>query len=104
MQLLDTPTSFGVWADLLMELIYGTKEIASELGKILPDCFRKVLAKYIPHKIFVASETGNEQLPLLFGKTPQEEPLIYLCHGYSCLKPVYEVNQLIELNDEGNKS
>jgi uncharacterized protein YyaL (SSP411 family) len=84
-------------------MFYGTKEIAV-VGENCSLSARKVLAKYIPHKIFVASETGNEQLPLLSGKTPTDKPLIYLCHGYSCLKPVSEVNQLLELIDERNKN
>lgn len=97
------PTSFGVWAGLLMELIYGTKEIAV-VGENSSMLARKVLAEFIPHKIFMVSKTENEGLPLLSGKTPTDKPLIYLCHEYSCLKPVSELNQLLELIGNRNKS
>jgi uncharacterized protein YyaL (SSP411 family) len=97
------PTSFGVWAVLLMEIIDGIREVVVVGGE--PSMLaRKVLAEYIPHKIFLVSKTGKEQLPLLTGKTPIDKTLIYLCREYSCLKPVTEVNQLLALINEGNKN
>jgi uncharacterized protein YyaL (SSP411 family) len=96
------PTSFGMWAVQMMELVDGIKEIVvigSESAKLAI----QVLAEYIPHKIFLVSKTGKEQLPLLTGKTPIDKPLIYLCFKYSCLKPVTEVNQLLALLNERNK-
>ena len=94
------PTSFGMWAMLLIEIIDGIKEVVVIGGE--PSALAKqVLAEYIPHKIFLVSKTGKEQLPLMTGKTPIDKPLIYLCHEYSCLKPVTEVNQLLALiNDK----
>ena len=97
------PTSFGVWAMMLMELVDGVKEVVV-VGRESSTLARQVLAEYIPHKIFLVSETGEEQLPLLTGKNPIDKPLIYLCHEYSCLKPVTEVNQLLALMDERNKN
>ncbi|HEV8507607.1 MAG TPA: thioredoxin domain-containing protein [Chitinophagaceae bacterium] len=97
------PTSFGVWAMLMMELVDGLKEIVVVGGE--PSTLAaQVLAEYIPHKIFLVSKTGKEQLPLLTGKTPIDKTLIYLCREYSCLKPVTEVNQLLALINEGNKN
>jgi uncharacterized protein YyaL (SSP411 family) len=97
------PTSFGMWAMLLMEMIDGIKEVVVT-GKEPSILAKQVLEEYIPHKIFLVSKTGKEQLPLLTGKTPIEKALIYLCHEYSCLKPVTEVNQLLALINERNKS
>jgi uncharacterized protein YyaL (SSP411 family) len=97
------PTSFGMWAVLLMEIVDGTKEIVVVGGE--PSTLAgQVLAEYIPHKIFLVSKTGEEQLPLLTGKTPIDKPLIYLCREYSCLKPVTEVKQLLALMNERNKN
>lgn len=96
------PTSFGVWAMLLAEIVDGIKEVVV-VGGGASILAKRLLAEYIPHKIFMVSETGKEQLPLLTGKTPIDKPLIYLCHEYSCLKPVTEVNQLLALMDERNK-
>ena len=97
------PTSFGVWAVLLIEIIDGIKEIVV-IGGDSSALAAQVLGEYIPHKIFLVSKTGEEQLPLLTGKTPIGKALIYLCREYSCLKPVTEVNQLLALMNERNKS
>ena len=97
------PTSFGMWAVLMMELAEGINEIVV-VGDESGTLATQVLAEYIPHKIFLVSKTGKEQLPLLTGKTPIDKPLIYLCREYSCLKPVTEVNQLLALMNERNKS
>jgi uncharacterized protein YyaL (SSP411 family) len=97
------PTSFGVWAGLLMEIIYGTREIAV-VGEKSFSIVKQVLAEYIPHKVFMASTTGIGNLPLLAGKQPADPPLIYLCKAYSCLKPVSRVSELIELVNNGNKN
>jgi uncharacterized protein len=97
------PTSFGVWAVLLVEIVDGIKEIVVVGGE--PSTLAtQVLAEYIPHKIFLVSNTGEEQLPLLTGKTPIDKPLIYLCREYSCLKPVTQVNELLALINERNKN
>jgi len=101
--IIQYPTSFGVWGMLLMEIIDGIKEVVV-VGRESPALAKKILAEYIPHKIFLVSETGEEQLPLLIGKTPIDKPLIYLCREYSCLKPVTEVNQLLALMNERNKN
>ena len=97
------PTSFGVWAMLLAEIGDGLKEVVV-VGRGASILAKRVLAEYIPHKIFLVSETGKEQLPLLTGKTPIDKPLIYLCREYSCLKPVTDVKQLLELINERNKN
>src|SRR5437762_1121011 len=87
------PTSFGVWANLLMEMIYGTEEIAvvGENPSLLAE---QILAEYIPHKVFMMSSTGNKKLPLLAGKLSNNPPLVYLCRAYSCLKPVSTLGEL----------
>jgi uncharacterized protein YyaL (SSP411 family) len=101
--IIQYPTSFGVWAMLLVEIVEGTEEVIV-IGKEPSVLAKQVLEEYIPHKIFLVSKTGKEQLPLLTGKTPIERTLIYLCHEYSCLKPVTEVNQLLALINERNKN
>jgi uncharacterized protein YyaL (SSP411 family) len=97
------PTSFGVWANLLAEIIYGTEEIAV-VGKNSFSLASRILAEYIPHKVIMISLAGNEKLPLLAGKQPSDPPLIYLCKAYSCLKPVSEVNELVKLLNIRNKN
>ena len=97
------PTSFGLWGNLFLEMINGTDEIvvaeenSFELSKM-------VLAEYIPHKVFMNSSTDMGELPLLRGKEPKNSPLIYLCRGYECLKPVSRVDELLKLINIRNKN
>ena len=73
-----------------------SEEIAV-VGKDANDLSNKVLSEYIPHKIFMSSDMGNENLPLLAGKLSKDRTLIYLCKDYSCLKPVSGVKDLLKL-------
>jgi uncharacterized protein len=97
------PTSFGVWGNLFMEMIYGTSEIvvAEKGSHVLAE---QVLAEYIPHKVFMISSMGIVELPLILGRKPKNIPLIYLCKGYICFKPVSEVNELLKLISIRNKN
>jgi uncharacterized protein YyaL (SSP411 family) len=97
------PTSFGVWATLLTEMICGTEEI-TVIGENNLSLGEQVLAEYIPHKVFMAPSKPHVELPLLVGKTPTNPPLIYLCRSYSCLNPVARVSQLLELLRKVNKN
>jgi len=97
------PTSFGIWLNLFLEMIYGTSEIVV-MGKNSLNLGEKILAEYIPHKIFVASTISSEMLPLLKEKPTTGPTLIYLCRAYSCLKPVSTVNELLELVNNRNKN
>ena len=63
-----------------------------------------LLAEYIPHKVFMAGNEKNDQLPLIANKPATGDTLIYLCREYSCLKPVKQVVELIELISGGNKN
>ena len=86
-----------------MEMVCGTEEIAV-VGKNNSPLGEQVLAQYIPHKVFMAPSKPNVELPLLVGKTPTNPPLIYLCRAYSCLNPVTEASQLLELINKANKN
>lgn len=89
------PTSFGVWLSGIEELVRGTNEIAI-VGKDWKMMLKKVLEKFIPHKIIMGSETGQSQHPLLKDKGIEGETLIYLCRNYACLKPVNTVLELYQ--------
>ena len=96
------PGSFGVWAALLMEIVYGTQEIAV-VGTGATELNKQILAEYIPQKVLMASEGGVENLPLVGGKKSTNAALIYLCKNYSCLNPVKDVKQLMDLINQGRK-
>jgi hypothetical protein len=97
------PTSFGIWANMLMEIIYGTDEIAV-VGNDPVGLANRVLGEYIPHKVFMFSAIGNEDLPLMRGKSMGDSSLIYLCKAYSCLKPVGRVEDLLKAVNIRNKN
>ena len=90
------PTSFGVWASLLLEIISGTNEIAivaQEPQKILA----RVLNEYIPHKIMMSSSGSGNSFPLLSGKESHGNFNLYLCRNYLCENPVSSVPALMDL-------
>jgi uncharacterized protein YyaL (SSP411 family) len=90
------PTSFGIWACLLQEIIDGTQEIAV-VGKNFSSLTTPILAEYIPHKILMMSENSSENFPLLANKGNPDSALIYLCKGYACQQPVTSLTELLKL-------
>jgi uncharacterized protein len=90
------PASFGNWACILLEVFAGTNEIALTGGSYL-DVFRGLLAAYIPHRVLMASALPDPEFPLIAGKVPSGPVSIWLCHNYSCQRPVGSVNELISL-------
>jgi uncharacterized protein YyaL (SSP411 family) len=79
----------------LQEITCGTNEIAI-LGKDPAVIHKGVLGTYIPHRVLMVSrEPGSE--PLLNGKPLGEKTAIWLCHNYSCRRPVETIDQLTAL-------
>jgi uncharacterized protein YyaL (SSP411 family) len=90
------PTSFGIWACLLLEIVDGTNELAI-IGKDAGQVLTELLSQYIPNRVLMASENAETGFPLLAGKPPSSEPYIYLCRNYTCLSPVFSVKELTTL-------
>lgn len=99
------PTSFGVWAGLLMELVHGTWEIAI-IGEGAGEMRKKMFREYIPFAVLQWSERENDGHPLMYGKTAMDGPWLYLCRDYACLRPVKDVPELMQLieSESGSKS
>lgn len=93
--ILRYPTSFGVWAADMQQLIKGLNEIAL-VGKHAAEHLPEALQKYIPGKILQTSEKENNAFPLLEGKVPGEDLKIYLCRNYACLQPLDNIDQLMK--------
>lgn len=90
------PTSFGIWACILLEISMGTNEIviiSEESQRILT----QVLKEYIPHKVIMSASDGSSSFPLLSGKEKNKEMALYLCRDYACENPVFSINALIDL-------
>ena len=90
------PTSFGCWANQLLEFVTGTNELAI-IGEDYNKTLKEILAEYIPNKIVMAAETGQDSFALLAGKKGDKPPLIYLCRNYTCQAPVQAASDIVEL-------
>lgn len=87
------PTSFGVWAAHLQELVAGTNEIVVT-GKGYGTDLKNLLALFIPYRVIMAGSGGFEGMPLLNGKEVHENTLFYLCRQYTCRAPFLSLNGL----------
>jgi uncharacterized protein YyaL (SSP411 family) len=96
------PTSFGVWAGFLLELINGTHEIVV-LGENAPLEGRQLLAAYIPNKIVQIAVRSDETQALMRGKTVESGTTWYLCRNYACLRPVKTLSELMQLIEPWGK-
>jgi len=92
-QSVSHPLSNGFWAKLIIEQFHGTNEIVI-LGKSANSAGFKFLRKFLPNKVFMASELNNENYPLMKGKHPNDSISYYLCKDYSCRKPFYDEEAL----------
>lgn len=96
------PSSFGYWASLMLEITAGTSEIVV-IGNRAAAIQKELLGKYIPHRLLMIAEKGDDDFPLLKSKQVLEKTAIYLCSNYTCLSPVFSVNDLISLINRGSK-
>jgi len=90
------PASFGIWACLLQEVITGTNEIVI-VGQLSENLNQDLLKQYIPHRVVMISDYSDPVFPLLTGKPATNPPSIYFCRNYTCLHPVFSINDLITL-------
>ncbi|MEO5999499.1 MAG: thioredoxin domain-containing protein [Chitinophagaceae bacterium] len=88
------PTSFAVWASLLMQSVEGINELVMT-GLNHGEFLKQILHIFMPNKVLQVSAYANNNFPLLKGKVFTYEPLLYLCRNYTCLAPVTEVNSLM---------
>lgn len=89
------PTSFGVWACLLLENTNGTAEIVIKGSEVEP-VQKELLSNYIPHRVLMTSK-GDENWPLLKGKPLADKTNIWLCQNYACQPAVPTVKDLMTL-------
>jgi uncharacterized protein YyaL (SSP411 family) len=92
------PTSFGVWAAVLQNMVYGMNEVVitgSNAAQALPE----LLQHFIPDKIVQsASEpVADNVFSLLQGKEIKQGTAIYVCRNNTCLAPVSTVPAALEL-------
>ncbi len=89
------PTSFGVWASLLLKNTFGINELTIT-GDDFENLRNQVLLRYLPGKILQAAAHENGDFPMLKSKSSGKETLIYLCRQYTCKSPVNTIEKLIK--------
>ena len=95
--MLQYPTSFGVWAMCFQNNVYGMNEIVVAGQNCLKGLI-EVNMQFIPNKVVQATQKGNDAFPLLAGKGNEDAAtLFYVCHGYECKKPVENITELMGL-------
>lgn len=96
------PTSFGVWASLLLKSTFERDELVIT-GDNYMNLRNQLLQVYLPGKILMAAAGENKKYPMLNGKESKKETLIYWCRQYSCKSPVLSIEKLLILLKEGIK-
>jgi uncharacterized protein YyaL (SSP411 family) len=89
------PTSFGVWASLLLKNTLGINELVVT-GEQFDILRNELLQQYIPGRIMQGALVENKKYPMLIGKNYDKAPAIYLCKQYQCKAPVFSVKELLE--------
>jgi uncharacterized protein len=89
------PTSFGIWASLLLQQSFGVNEVVIA-GNNFINIRNQLLQVYLPGKILQCGQGQSSDFPLLNGKNPGNETLIYLCRQYSCKSPVISIDKLLQ--------
>jgi len=87
------PTSFGLWAQLALQEVYGVEEIAV-VGEDALFMAKAILQHYLPSRVFQVNVTTDEKFPLLRNRL-QQKTLIYHCKNYVCNQPYSSVQQLL---------
>ena len=90
------PSSFGGWANQLLLMKEGLKEIILT-GQKINEILFEILHIFSPSKIFQSSSVPNESFPLLKGKYYLEPLLIYLCENNTCKPPVNSLSSFTQL-------
>ncbi|MEN9953102.1 MAG: hypothetical protein RLZZ520_1370 [Bacteroidota bacterium] len=91
---LKYPNSFGIWANLMLEMVRGTHEILV-LG---PEANKKGLElfkAYIPNKVVMLSTDIVEEYPLMQHKVLDGQTTFYVCRDYTCQLPVNSLEEVL---------
>jgi len=89
------PMSFGNWANYLLLLVNGMKEIVIT-GQKINEILFEILHIFMPTRVFQSSSVPNEIFPLLRGKQYFESVLIYECENYVCNLPLTSLSSFTQ--------
>ena len=88
------PNSFGIWANLLLELSRGTHEILV-LGEDALEKTNELLSAYIPNKVVMSASQTDERYPLMQARKLEQATAFYICRNYSCQLPFHSVEEVL---------
>lgn len=90
------PTSFGIWAGLMLQRVQGIKEIAV-VGTDYRSKMEDTGRQYIPFKVLLGAEGDRPGVPLLEHREERGKTWIYVCEDYHCIKPVRDIQEIFNL-------
>jgi uncharacterized protein YyaL (SSP411 family) len=90
------PTSYGIWANLLLEYTQGTHEILV-LGPQAKQMGTALLSAYVPNKVFMASPAPTAGYPLMEGRLTGTDTQIFICRSYACSLPMASLEEAMAL-------
>ncbi len=94
---LHSPLSFSFWATYMQRYVQGNRQLiiaGPDAGRLTT----QLAAQYMPECYhFIAKK--ETQLKALQGKYRDDQTLLYLCSGFSCLPPVSKITDLARYND-----
>lgn len=88
------PNSFGIWANLLLEMSQGTHEILVVGAKAKQEGL-SLLRKYIPNKVVMIAEELIGGYPLMEQKQWSDQTAFYVCKNYSCQLPLRGIEDVL---------
>lgn len=90
------PTSFGMWASMILKIVQGTTELAVS-GADFKTKMKELNRLYVPGKVLLGADHDQEDMPLLQQRAQKGKTLIYLCQDYHCMKPVEDISEITNL-------
>jgi len=94
-EMLEYPTSFSNWFDLMLNYTNPFYEVAIS-GTDAKAKISELNQHYIPNKL-IAGNTSESNMPLLKSRYNPNQTLIYVCVNKACKIPVVEVDKAINL-------
>ncbi len=91
------PTTFGQWALVAQNMVFGMKEIAI-IGEKYLQKLKEIFPIYLPAAIVQSSAKANAHFPLLKDRNGDKgNSLVYVCENYACLKPVSDYSDIRQI-------
>lgn len=88
------PNSFGIWANLMLEMVKGTHEILV-LGPEAQKAGGGLFKAYIPNKVVMLTTDIVDGYPLMQHKFLDGKTTFYVCRNYTCQLPLHRLEDVL---------